>query len=262
MPPAGPLSGFRKGTERKPGGQHGGFHPPIAVPLDPKNVLAAVRFSRAGKTCEQLQPVSVWRENNSGYRPPAYHPAKPASSCVLLGATKPPPVSAPLPSCHCEPVRKLARQSASPVPQNVGRDAPGPPCTSLAGHRHARRAAPAHGGVNYLILGRNGRGGSGRADLLPQAGLDLHAPVGAAPTVQGPQPLVVSSQGSFREKNPGPRGSGPPRRDSAPLGFSPPKKTSGPTLTAGPLFSYSASRKVTVKLLPFPTSLSRAMVPP
>ena len=34
--PAGgvPFS-FEKGTERKPGGQHGGFHPPIAVPLDP-----------------------------------------------------------------------------------------------------------------------------------------------------------------------------------------------------------------------------------
>ena len=66
-------------------------------------------------------------------------------------------------------------------------------------------------GVNNCMIGRNGRGGSQRADLLPLAGLDLRGNVGAAPTVQGPQPLVVSSQGSFREKNPGPRGSGPRR---------------------------------------------------
>ncbi len=122
--PAGgvPFS-FEKGTERKPGGQHGELCSPIAVPLDPGDVRAAVRFSGAGKTCELLQLVLVWRSNDSGYRPSCKSQARFDSSCVLLGANKPPLVEAFLnrPCAHW--------QSSTGRP--VGGPFPHPPCRDL-----------------------------------------------------------------------------------------------------------------------------------
>ncbi len=192
VPPAGSLSGFRKGTERKPGGGYGPFQGPIRRPLDPRNVRAAVRFSLAGKTCNPLQPVSVRARTT-----PATSPRRRAGQNLIVVAFYSVQTSRHKVSC----VFELAQ---NPLPICTGRPVGGPYKRLLVCCRRGRRPrrpvpAPAlpgiampgaprqRTGVTNCVVGRNGRGGSGKADWLPLAGLNRQAP-SAPPPGPGPQP--------------------------------------------------------------------------
>ncbi len=171
------------------------------------------------------------RPNNSGYRPSAYHPANLVSSCVSFGANKPPPVSASLRtslSLRTSPQTGVAIRLPRPPSKLWGgttsaRHAPATPTPHAlvgAALAAARRPAPALPGIAMLgaprqragvtdhTLGRNGRGRSVRADLSPQAGLNLQAPL--APPHGSRAEALVFFPSSFSNEKEDPRAGAPP----------------------------------------------------